>query len=71
MPAFHARIYRRLTASVPLLVTVVVHIALIAVAGYFFVTEQLIEKKKKLRRSLRVRTHVCAKTGRTSSASGA
>lgn len=38
-------LYRRITASVPLLVTVGIHIVLAAVAGYF-VTEQIIEKKK-------------------------
>ena len=38
--------YRRLTASVPLLITVVVHIVLIAIAGYFVVSEQFIGKKK-------------------------
>ncbi|MDF3056531.1 MAG: hypothetical protein K0R17_746 [Rariglobus sp.] len=38
-------LYRRLTASVPLLITVIVHVVLVAVAGYF-VTEQLIGKKK-------------------------
>ena len=37
--------YRRITASVPLLVTVIIHIVLAAVAGYF-VSEQIIEKKK-------------------------
>ncbi len=38
--------YRRITASVPLLVTVIVHVVLIAIAGYFVVSEQLIGKKK-------------------------
>jgi hypothetical protein len=38
--------YRRITASVPLLVTVAVHVVLIAIAGYFVVSEQLIGKKK-------------------------
>lgn len=46
MSAPHRNLYRRLTASVPLLVTVIVHIVLIAIAGYFFVSEQLIGKKK-------------------------
>ncbi len=39
-------LYRRVTASVPLLVTVLVHVVLIAIAGYFVVSEQLIGKKK-------------------------
>jgi hypothetical protein len=39
-------LYRRITASVPLLVTVLVHVVLIAIAGYFVVSEQLIGKKK-------------------------
>ncbi|CAM3144174.1 hypothetical protein [Rariglobus hedericola] len=38
--------YRRITASVPLLVTVLVHVVLIAIAGYFVVSEQIIGKKK-------------------------
>jgi hypothetical protein len=38
-------LYRRITASVPLLVTVIVHVVLVAVAGYF-VSEQIINKKK-------------------------
>lgn len=46
MPAPRPTFYRRLTASVPLLVTVVVHVVLIAIAGYFFVTEQLVGKKR-------------------------
>jgi hypothetical protein len=39
-------LYKRVTASVPLLVTVIVHIVLIAIAGYFVVSEQIIGKKK-------------------------
>ncbi len=39
-------IYQRLTASVPLLVTVIVHVVLIAVAGFFIVSEQLSGQKK-------------------------
>ncbi len=39
-------LYRRITASVPLLVTVLVHVVLIAIAGYFVVSEQFIGKKK-------------------------
>ena len=38
--------YRRITASVPLLVTVIVHVVLVAIAGYFVVSEQIIGKKK-------------------------
>ena len=38
--------YKKLTASVPLFVTVIVHVVLVAVAGYFVVSEQLITKKK-------------------------
>ncbi|MDF3057628.1 MAG: hypothetical protein K0R17_1843 [Rariglobus sp.] len=38
-------LYRRLTASVPLLVTVIIHVVLVAIAGYF-VTEQVLGKKK-------------------------
>ncbi len=47
----HANLYRRVTASVPLLVTVIVHIVLIAIAGYFVVSEQLIGKKKSFEAS--------------------
>ena len=39
-------LYDRLTASVPLLVTVIVHVVLVAVAGYVFVSEQILGKKK-------------------------
>ncbi len=39
-------LYDRLTASVPLLVTVIVHVVLVAVAGYFVVTEQILGNKK-------------------------
>lgn len=38
-------LFRRITASVPLLVTVIIHIVLALVAGYF-VSEQVIGKKK-------------------------
>jgi hypothetical protein len=38
--------YTRITASVPLLVTVIVHVVLIAVAGFFVVSEQILGKKK-------------------------
>jgi hypothetical protein len=43
--------YRRITASVPLLVTVLVHVVLIAIAGYFVVSEQLVGKKKSFEAS--------------------
>lgn len=46
MSASRPSFYRRITASVPLLVTVLVHVVLIAIAGYFVVSEQLIGKKK-------------------------
>lgn len=42
----HPNLYRRLTASVPLLVTVIVHVVLLGIAGYF-VTEQIIGGKKQ------------------------
>ena len=42
---FRKIFYTRLTASVPLLVTVIVHVVLVAVAGYFFVSEQILNKK--------------------------
>lgn len=45
-PKKHPNLYRRVTASVPLLVTVIVHVVLIAIAGYFVVSEQIIGKKK-------------------------
>lgn len=45
-PKKHPNLYRRITASVPLLVTVIVHVVLIGVAGYFVVSEQIIGKKK-------------------------
>jgi hypothetical protein len=41
----HPNLYRRITASVPLLITVIVHVVLIAIAGYF-VSEQIIGRKK-------------------------
>ncbi|MET0263704.1 MAG: hypothetical protein ABW223_12445 [Rariglobus sp.] len=46
MSAPRPNIYKRITASVPLLVTVIVHVVLIAIAGYFVVSEQIIGKKK-------------------------
>ena len=46
MTSPHRSVYRRLTASVPLLITVIVHVVLIAIAGYFFVSEQIIGKKR-------------------------
>ena len=45
-PPSRKSLFTRLTASVPLLVTVIVHVVLVAVAGYFVVTEQIIGKKK-------------------------
>ena len=42
----HTNLYRRVTASVPLLVTVIVHVVLIGIAGYYVVSEQIIGKKK-------------------------
>ena len=39
-------LYRRITASVPLLVTVIVHAILFIVAGVFIVSTQIIDKKK-------------------------
>ncbi len=44
-------LYKRVTASVPLLVTVIVHVVLIAIAGYFVVSEQIIGKKKSFEAS--------------------
>ena len=44
--SFSKKLYSRLTASVPLLVTVIVHVVLISVAGYFVVSEQIRGKKK-------------------------
>ena len=46
MPPPRPTFYQRLTSSVPLLVTVAIHVLLIAVAGFFFVSEQIIGKKK-------------------------
>ncbi len=40
------RLYRRITNSVPLLVSVLLHAVLIAVVGYFVVTETIINRKK-------------------------
>jgi hypothetical protein len=45
MTASRPSLYRRVTASVPLLVTVLIHVVLVAIAG-FFVTEQIIGGKK-------------------------
>ncbi|HEY9248967.1 MAG TPA: hypothetical protein VIO38_07535 [Rariglobus sp.] len=45
MSSPHPNLYRRVTASVPLLVTVIVHVVLIAIAGYFVVSEQIIGRK--------------------------
>lgn len=45
MSAPKPNLYKRITASVPLLVTVIVHVVLIGIAGYF-VSEQIIGKKK-------------------------
>ena len=39
-------LYNRITASVPILVTVIVHVVLIAVAGFFVVSEQILGPKK-------------------------
>ena len=41
-----SRLGARLQASVPLLVTVLIHGALVALAGYFFVSSQVVAKKK-------------------------
>jgi hypothetical protein len=38
-------LFKRATASIPLLVTIIIHVVLVGVAGYF-VTEQIIGKKK-------------------------
>ena len=51
MSSARPTLYRRITASVPLLVTVIVHVVLIAIAGYFVVSEQLIGKKKSFEAS--------------------
>lgn len=45
MSSSRPNLYRRLTASVPLLITVLVHVVLIGIAGYF-VSERIIGKKK-------------------------
>lgn len=45
-PKPHKNLYQRVTASVPLMVTIIVHVVLVAVAGYFVVSEQIIGKKK-------------------------
>lgn len=44
-PCMRPNILRKVTGSVPLLITVAIHVVLIAIAGYF-VTEQVISKKK-------------------------
>jgi hypothetical protein len=48
MSAPRPTLYQRITASVPLMITVIVHVVLIAIAGYFVVSEQIIGKKKVL-----------------------
>jgi hypothetical protein len=45
-PKITPNLYKRVTASVPLLVTVIVHVVLIGIAGYFVVSEQITGKKK-------------------------
>ncbi len=45
MSTSRPNLYKRITASVPLLVTVIVHIVLIAVAGYF-VSEKIINRPR-------------------------
>ncbi len=45
MNVFRSHHYKRIIASVPLLVTVIVHI-LLGIAGYYIVTEQIIGKKR-------------------------
>lgn len=39
-------LYKRIRASVPLMITVAVHAVLIAIAGYFIVSEQIVGKKR-------------------------
>ena len=46
IPLPRPNLYKRVTASVPLLVTVIVHVVLVAIAGYLVVSEQIIGKKK-------------------------
>lgn len=49
MPSFETRqhpLIRRITGSVPLLVTVIVHAVLLAVAGIFFVSESIVGKRQ-------------------------
>ncbi|AHF90166.1 hypothetical protein OPIT5_07935 [Opitutaceae bacterium TAV5] len=46
-PRAKKTLYERLTSSVPLLVTVIVHVILIIVAGAFVVQEQILKPKKK------------------------
>jgi hypothetical protein len=50
-PPLGKKLYTRLTASLPLMVTVIVHVLLVAVAGYFVVSEQIIGKKKNFEAS--------------------
>jgi len=51
MSSPRSNIFQRVTASVPLLVTVIVHIVLIGIAGYFVVSEQFIGKKNVMQAS--------------------
>jgi len=48
MSAPRPTLYQRITASVPLMVTIIVHVVLIGIAGYFVVSEQIIKKGKVL-----------------------
>ncbi|MET0262066.1 MAG: hypothetical protein ABW223_04160 [Rariglobus sp.] len=45
-PVNRRSLFQRLTRSVPLLVTVIVHAVLLAIAGIFFVSETFTEKRK-------------------------
>ena len=47
----HKTLYQRVTASVPLLITVIVHVVLIAIAAAVVVSQQLAPKKKVLEAS--------------------
>ena len=51
----------RVTASLPFLVTVIVHVALVAVAGYFVVSEQILGKKKSFEASNAFESNVAQK----------
>jgi hypothetical protein len=42
----HKTLYRRLTASVPLLVTVIIHVVLFVIAGYFVVSKTILTPKR-------------------------